>query len=219
MNLLANLSSALIHEITAMVFDFPSPPMRPCDVIFIFGGSHPGLWQTTAAAFHKGLGRDVVVTGGHKPGVHPHPAWVDGDTPESHVIRRELVRLSVPEERIFFEDRSTNTLENVLFAREVYDFSAVRSILAVCKNYGVGRQCRTLSQRMGNAITVIPYPFDAEAGGSGVVVTRQTWMEHEKSRVLVLAQVGKIIRYGRLGHLLPVEHVSPGLEMMLDQFG
>lgn len=133
------MTPALIQEITTIVFDYPSPPIQPSDVIFIFGGSHPGLWQTAAEAYHKGLGRDIVITGGRKPGVQHHYTWVDGDTPEAQVILRELVKLSVPESIIFYEDKSTNSLDNVLFAKEIYDFSRVRRILVVCKNYGVGR--------------------------------------------------------------------------------
>lgn len=211
------LTPALIQEITAIVFDYPSKPIQPSDVIFIFGGSHPGIWQTAAEAYHEGLGKDIVVTGGRKPGVQQHYTWVDGDTPEAHVIFRELVKLSVPESVIFYEDKSTNSLENVLFANEIYDFSSVRRILAVCKNYGVGRQCRTLKQQIAENIQVIPYPFDTEAG-NGPFITRYTWMNYEKSKEVVITQTVKINRYGKLGHLEPVEQISMELEEFIQSY-
>ncbi|MCU0522256.1 MAG: YdcF family protein [Anaerolineae bacterium] len=202
---------------TAIVFDYPSPPLRLCDVIFVFGGSHPGLWQTAAKAYHAGLGKAIIATGGHKPGVKYHATWTDGETPEAHVIRRELIRLGVPEDRIICEDRSTNSLENVLFAMEVYDFSSVSSILVVCKNYGVGRQCRTLRQQMGNSVILIPYPFDTEISGHGPFITRDTWVNYEEGRAFVLTQVVKIRRYGKLGHLEPIGTMSSGLEAFVER--
>jgi uncharacterized SAM-binding protein YcdF (DUF218 family) len=207
-----DLTNDLVNETTAIVFDYPSQPLQPCDIIFVFGGSHPGLWRTAAEAFHKGLGKAIIATGGHKPGANPHPSWRDGSTPEAHVIRRELIKLLVPEERIFCEDRSTNSLENVLFAKQIYDFSRVQSILVVTKCFAIGRQCRTLAQQLNRGTLVIPCPFDTEIGKSRFLITRDNWMEHEESKALVLTQVSKIYRYVRAGHLQPIEHLSPKLE-------
>ncbi len=210
------LTPDLIQEITEIVFGIPNQPIQPCDIIFVFGGSHPGIWQAAAQAYHEGLGKALVVTGGHKPGMH-HPTWTGGDTPESHVIRRELIKLSVPENIIFYEDKSTNSLENVLCAQTVYDFSNITSVLAVCKNYGVGRQCRTLKRQIAKTIKVIPYPFDTEAG-NGPFITRHTWMNYEESKSLVFIQVVKIYQYGKLGHLEPVEQMSSALEELVRGF-
>jgi len=210
-----DLTYDLIQEITNIVFGTLNELLiQPCDIIFVFGGSHPGLWRTAAEAYHKGLGKTIIVTGGHKPGVQAHFTWTDGETPESHVIKRELIKLSVPENAIFYEDRSTNTLDNVLFAMEAYDFSTINSILAVCKNYGVGRQCRTLKHQIAKTIKVIPYPFDTEAG-NGPFITRHTWMNFEESKALVFTQVVKIYKYGELGHLEPVSQMSKTLEELV----
>ncbi len=214
-----NTPPDLVREMTAIVFDYPSPPLQPCDVIFVFGGSHPGLWQTAARAYNAGLGTTLIATGGHKPGARYHATWTDGETPEAHVIKRELIRLGVPEDRIICEDRSTNSLENVLFAMRVFDFTGAHSILVVCKNYGVGRQCRTLRQQMGKSVILVPYPFDTEISGYGPFITRDNWVNYEEGRAFILTQVDKIIRYGKLGHLEPVTTLSPGLEALIKQEG
>jgi hypothetical protein len=210
-----HLTPEIIAELTTIVFGPAGVPVAPCDVIFVFGGSHPGLWETAAEAYWQGLGNPVIVTGGHKPGVQYPDEWKHGDTPEAHVLRRELMRLGVPEGHILSEDRSTNTLENVLFAKEVFDFSTVNRVLAVCKCYGVGRQCRTLEWNIPAHIQVVPYPFDTNIKGQGPVITRHNWMEYETSRAFVLAQVGKIVRYGKMGHLRPLEEVSPELRALI----
>jgi hypothetical protein len=106
----------------------------------------------------------------------------------------------------------------VLIAKDVLDFSVVASILAVCKNYGLGRQCRTLRQQVDRRIQICPYPFDAEAGSRGPRITRHTWIEYEKGREVVMAQLAKIIRYGQRGHLEPLESLSPALAQFMVQF-
>jgi len=106
------LSPSLIEEITKIIFGEPVEP-KPCDLIFIFGGSHPGLWKNGAEAYFKGYGQNVVVTGGYKQDAIRHHTWMHGQTPESEVIGRELIQLGVPEEIIYTKTWSTNTCENV----------------------------------------------------------------------------------------------------------
>ncbi len=95
--MMPGLTPELIQEITAIIFDYPSPPLQPCDIIFIFGGSHPGLWQTAAEAYRAGCRKPLgfsqtpKVWGAGQPGVKYHWTWRDGATPESHVIKREMV--------------------------------------------------------------------------------------------------------------------------------
>jgi uncharacterized SAM-binding protein YcdF (DUF218 family) len=212
-----SLTPGLIGEITEIVFGPVMASPEPCDIIFIFGGSHPGLWEKTAEAYHAGLGKAILATGGHKPRVQYHSSWTDGTTPESHVIRRELIKLHVPDEIIFVEDKSTNSLENVLFAKDVYDFTKVTSILAVCKCYGAGRQCRTLKQHVDPSVKVIPYSFDTNIGSHVPFVTRYTWMNFEEGRAFVSTQVMKIVNYGKLGHLQPVEYMSSQLVELINK--
>jgi uncharacterized SAM-binding protein YcdF (DUF218 family) len=212
----SSLPPEIISEITEIVFGPAVVSPEPCDTIFIFGGSHPGLWQKAAEAYQAGLGKVILATGGHKPGVQYHSMRTDGTTPESHVIRRELIRLHVPEEIIYVEDQSTNSLENVLFAQKVFDFAKLTSILVICKCYGAGRQCRTLKKHIDPSIKVIPYPFDTNIGSHGPFITRFTWMNDEESRAFVFRQAVKIVAYGRLGHLHPVEHMSSHLAELID---
>jgi len=207
-----DLTPDLIAEITAIVFGLQAVEPQPCDLIFIFVGSHPGLWETGAYAYHKCFGEVVLATGGYNPGARRHPDWTAGDTPEAHVIRDELVRLGVPEGTIIIEDRSTNSLENVLFAKEVFDFSRVKRVLVVCKSYAVGRQCRTLAQHLDPDTKILPYPFNTILPGlPGQTITRHNWTRWAESRAFMLSQTAKIYRYGSLGHLRAVEEFSETL--------
>lgn len=190
----------------------------PCDVIFIFGGTHPGLWETALDAYNRQLGQHIIITGGYKPSALHHQTWRHGRTPEAHIIRQELLNRGVPPEILYFEDRSTNSLENVLFAREVYDFSTVKSALVICKSYAVGRQCRTLRQQLPAAVEIIPHPFDTTIGGEGPLITRHNWWQMERSQAFVFGQLLKIIKYGEAGHLQPLSTISPQLKQIIQQF-
>ena len=211
------LSPSLIEEITNIIFGEPVDP-KPCDLIFIFGGSHPGLWEKGAEAYFNGFGKDIVATGGTKPDPLRHHSWADKKTPESEVIRWELVRLGVPQKNIYLETQSTNTYENVRFALEVYNFNIVSSILAICKSYAVGRQIRTLQARIHTSINIIPYSFDTHLGGDGPFVTRENWMDYQEGRTYMFANVIKIVQYGQAGHLVPLKYLSDELRSVLQEY-
>ena len=211
------LTPSLIDEITAIIFGEPVKP-EPCDLIFIFGGSHPGLWKKGAEAYFDGLGKDIIATGGYKPDALRHHSWKDSKTPESEVIRRELLGLGVPQKNIYIEPQSTNTYENVRFAREVYDFKIVSSILAICKSYAVGRQIRTLKAQVDTNVKIIPYAFDTHLGGDGPFVTRENWMYYEEGRAYIFANMLKIVQYGQAGHLVPVKCLSTELSSVVQEY-
>jgi hypothetical protein len=204
------LSDAVIDEISEIVFGTPEAP-QPCDLIFIFGGSHPGLWISGAEAYHAGFGPHIIATGGYKPTAIRHHTWQHGIRPEALVIRDELASRGVPQQPITVEDRSTNSLENVLFAQALYDFSTLSSILVICRCHGVGRQCRTLRRHIDPRITVRVYPFATNVGHVGVPITRDNWMSMEESRAGIFSNLLKIIKYGRKGDIEPLTAISDEL--------
>jgi uncharacterized SAM-binding protein YcdF (DUF218 family) len=211
------LSLSLTDEIADIIFGDPVDP-KPCDVIFIFGGSHPGLWKNGAQAYFEGLGKDIVATGGYKPNALRHVSWQNDERPESEVIWRELVRAGVPEGDIYIETASKNTYENVRFALEIYDFDRVSSVLAVCKSYAVGRQIRTLKAQLETDVEIIPYPFDTHLGGDGPFITRENWMDYQKGRAYMFANLLKIHQYGMAGHLVPVTGLSDELRVIVHNY-
>jgi hypothetical protein len=203
------------RAITEIVFDREIDP-EPCDVIFVFGGSHPGLWETAARAFHKGLGREIIATGGCKPDALRHITWTYGNMPEAEVIARNLERLGVPGERIILETRSTNTYENVCNALALFPFDEVSSVLAVCKSYAVGRQTRTLRAQLAPSVRIIPFSFDTDPAGTGLIIGRHNWTQYRKTRAYIWANLLKIHHYGERGHLEPISCLPQSLEAMIE---
>jgi uncharacterized SAM-binding protein YcdF (DUF218 family) len=211
------ISQQLKTEITDIVFGAETELARsPCDVMFIFGGSHPGIWQTAAAAYHRGIGETIVAAGGINREPERHPSWVYGQTPEAVVIRDRLVELGVPRQRIVTEEKSGNSLENVLFALKVFDFGRVGSVAAVCRGYVAGRQCRTLRQNLPRAVRVFACPFPTTLPGDHTPLTRDNWTEQVEGVSRVMGELLKIHRYSQRGHVQPLHRMSAELRAVLD---
>ncbi len=83
------LSPSLTAEITDIVFGpLQERAPSPCDVLVIFGGSHPGPWETAARACHGGLANAIVAAGGTNQEAHRRL--------HGHTARRQSPRSSGP---------------------------------------------------------------------------------------------------------------------------
>jgi uncharacterized SAM-binding protein YcdF (DUF218 family) len=203
-----SLTAEQIDALTRIIFLEPVDP-APCDCIYIFGGTHPGAWETGAQAYHAGLGKLVLVTGGVT--MHsktPHEAWPDPSLPTARGIAAHLVELGVPEEVITRDERPTHTGEEAACVKEWACARSIRSILCICKCYAAGRQLRTLRKHLPDEIALVPYPYDTNLG-HGPLVTRENWMDRPESRSRVYSEYLRILAYGVL---LPTEKPIPGLE-------
>ncbi|MET3557944.1 uncharacterized SAM-binding protein YcdF (DUF218 family) [Streptococcus rupicaprae] len=178
-------------------------PVQACDALFVFGGTHPGHWEKAIEAYQKGLVRKIILTGGVSPTGTPNPDWTHGKEPEADVIKEYLLAAGIPEEVIVLENRSTNTLENVLFAKEIVDFSQIKSLMFVCKSHVTGRQGRTLAKHLPEHLTYVPYTFDASYQGH--VLSWETWMETDIGRSRIWGEYLRIIYYGKKGDILPLD--------------
>ena len=188
---------------------------EPCDVIFVFAGTHPGHWEKSIEAYlKKVMAKKIIVTGGVSPTGIKHGAWNDPRLPEANVIGGKLLQQGIKAEDIVFENRSGNTLENVLCAKHIFDFTPVGSVLMVFKNHAAGRQYRTLAHHVLNPIRHVPFGFDAIYGDTKI--SRQQWMLSEIGRAMVFGEYLRIVHYARMGHLQPPEHEVEGLGHFLD---
>ncbi|MGT2911656.1 YdcF family protein [Streptococcus cameli] len=196
------LTQEEIEFLTAVTFG-EKEDARPCDALFVFGGTHSGHWEKAIEAYQKGLAKRIILTGGISPTGTPNPKWIHNNRPEAEVMKDYLLAAGIPEDQIVYENRSTNTLENVLFAKEVFDFDSIESVLFVCKSHVVGRQGRTLAKHLPTHLNYVPYPFDATY--KGISLSRENWMETELGRSRIWGEYLRILHYGKLGHLLELD--------------
>ena len=88
--------------------DARAPGLGPADLIFVFGTRLAEPARRAADLFERRLAPYIVVTGGAG-------RQLDGLNEADH-HRNLLVGAGVPAEQIIVENRSTHTLENILFA-------------------------------------------------------------------------------------------------------
>lgn len=199
-----------IALLTEAVFGQAQLP-QVCDLGFIFSGTHPLHWEKAVEAYRQGYVRQFLVTGGRSKTGQAHPDWPGGERTEAEVIIEHLVAGGVPRQAILHENQSTNSLENVLFAKDLIDFSRVKSILVICKSHVAGRQLRTLAQHLPDAIDLISYPFDTAYKGQ--TIRRSDWMTSDIGRRRVWGEYLRLLRYGELGHLKPLDNQLKGVHL------
>jgi uncharacterized SAM-binding protein YcdF (DUF218 family) len=107
-------TAAEIAEINAR--HLVSTPIRPADLLFVFGTREDVGRRVDEAArlWREGLFRCAIVSGGVTPGP-------GSPLTECAIIKSAMVARGIPPERILEEHRATNTGENVVFSLPVID--------------------------------------------------------------------------------------------------
>jgi uncharacterized SAM-binding protein YcdF (DUF218 family) len=194
-----NLNEDDILHITKKVF-IKSDDILTSDALLIFGGSHPGLWITAIDLYKRGISKKIFVTGGNKESAHKHSSWTYGVTPEADVIKGKLIENNVNEEDICIENTSTNSYENVLLIKDQILQNDVKSLICICKNYGSGRQYRTISKYLPN-IKISMKTFETNVDENGNI-TEDNWWKNDKWKSLVWGEYLRIMYYGWKGQIV-----------------
>jgi uncharacterized SAM-binding protein YcdF (DUF218 family) len=166
-------------------------PLKPADLLFVFGTRH-GVDEFIAAIaelWRLGYFRFAIVTGGATLG--------DQET-EATVLARRMVAVGVPEAAILTEHAATNTGENVIFSLPLLDdrigLANIRSLIAVGKLCTSRRYLMTL-QRHWPEVEKMLVPVNWFG------VPREDWHLHDHSRRRVLSEYRKIEPYKAAGFI------------------
>lgn len=175
-----------LEEITKYIFLEDTDPSG--DIALVFGTWD--AWKESvdkAAALYKiGLVPKIIVSGG----ANPKSGVVEGD-----LMAKELKKVGVPEIDILRENRSRNTLENVLFSKEIIEreigLKNIHTIVAVVKNFHARRALMTLRKHMpshiqlrASAYVSLYYNF-----------SKDNWWKSSFGKEQVLGEVKKIEAY------------------------
>jgi uncharacterized SAM-binding protein YcdF (DUF218 family) len=172
-----------IQAVSEYIF-LKSRPER-ADIALIFGtGSYEGPLSAVVPLYKEGRVPKILISGG----VNRHTGHN-----EAAEISALLVDRGVSERDIIIEDKSTNTLENVLFSRNVIDHEIgldnVRKIIVVVKNYHSRRVLMTMKRHFPEHVEVVPvtynlFNFDAS-----------NWHQDETGRKKVSGELERIKKY------------------------
>ncbi len=169
------------------------------DIAFV-----PGTWNSWQASIQKvvtlyktGLVPKIIVSGG----VNKVSGIIEGD-----LMAADLARLAVPREDILVENKSTNTLENVLFSLPIIEESLgldnVKTIVAVVKNFHARRALMTLRKNLPARVVLksasyVPLPL--------FNFTKDDWFLSEVGREKVLGEMEKIKKYLANGSIMELK--------------
>ena len=183
-----------ITEQLDVVTEIPSS----IDVLFVFGTrlAEPAL--IAADYMNKGVARYVVLTGGKNPnsGV---------DEAEAHL--KILLSRNVPRDQIVLEDKSTNTLQNVIYAipklMKGIGQDSISSVGVIAKWYHCRRAMMTLKRHLPIRVRYFALTYEPEGIG------RSNWWQTAEGRERVLGEWECISPYLAQGDIENI-HESDG---------
>ena len=129
-----------------IVSSYREVPPKNVEVVIVLGAQvkgnkpaypSPTLQERLDAAYYYLLENPetiVIVTGGQ---------GADEAEPEGDVMARYLMNKGIDESRIIIENKSTSTIENIEFAKELYD---IKEAVIVTSDYHLYRAKRTAKQ-------------------------------------------------------------------------
>lgn len=171
-----------IKKITDYIF-LKSKPQK-ADLALVFGTCHQEAINKVFELYRNKLVSKILVSGGINR--------VTGEN-EALEMGNKLIRLGVKKDDLILEDKSTNSLENVLFSKQIIDekigFNKIKKIIAVVKHYHSRRAMMTLKKHLSNAIELIPITYEIYG------FTMDDWFNNETGKEKVLAEWNKIPEY------------------------
>jgi hypothetical protein len=173
------------HEIIDYIA--PETKLFRCEHALLFGSRHAQvhLVAETVDLFERRYFEKVLVCGGRTQNF---------DRPEAVEIAEKLIAAGIPADRIVTECASTNTGENVAFARRMLS-EALHDIFLIGKIYAKRRYAMTVKARWNSIERVACH------GINYFDVPRTQWWKSTPLRASVMSELRKIPRYLQLGYI------------------
>ncbi len=171
-----------IKRITEYIFLKSNP--QKADLALVFGTRHQEAVNKAYELYRADLVPKILISGGQNR--------ITGKN-EALEMSEKLIKLSVNQNDIILEGRSTNSLENVLFSKQVIEekvgFNKIKKIIAVVKHYHSRRALMTLKKYFPKNIKLIPVTYEIHG------FTENNWFDNENSKEKVLGEWNKISEY------------------------
>ena len=129
---------SFIFFMSMILYKMRDTPQAGADYVIVLGcqvvGEYASLpllsrGYTAIRYLNRNPDTKVIVTGGQGPG---------GNITEAEALRRLLLENKIDRERIFMEDQSRSTLENLIFSNELYDLLD-KNVVIVTSDYHIFR--------------------------------------------------------------------------------
>lgn len=177
-----------IKKIADYVF-LDSQPQK-ADLAMVFGTRNREPIDKTYELYRDKLVTKILVSGGINR--------ISGEN-EAKKMSRELIKLGVKPQDIILESKSTNSLENVLFSKEIIKkeigFENIKKIISVNKHYHSRRALMTLKKHFPKSVKLIPVTYEIYG------FNKNNWFENEEGKKQVISEWNKIKEYLKKGDI------------------
>ncbi len=176
------------EQIDRLLFAGLEDQGQKADCILVLGSNKAVQYRVpvAAAAYHDGRAPKMLLCGGASDGV-----------PEALLMKEKAMQLGVPDEAILVEDRSQNTIENMLFAlvelQRAFWLNRVKSVLLVTTPCHMRRSLHIARYLFPAHIAIYPCPAE------DTHTRRSNWMLTEHGRERAMAEAQNLIRCVRNG--------------------
>jgi uncharacterized SAM-binding protein YcdF (DUF218 family) len=186
------LTEEQIQKLSDYIFIKSEP--EKADLIFVFGTRSPQPISITLQLYNKKYASRIMISGGENKVIH---------VVETDDMSNKLINMGVKKKDIIKENKSTNTLENVIFSRAILEntigLNKIKTMLVVVKSYHARRALMTLRKNLSSTIKYLPIPYEGNI--NGVVIRKSGWFENPDSLKKVLEEESKIREYLAKGNL------------------
>jgi uncharacterized SAM-binding protein YcdF (DUF218 family) len=191
------LNDQLIHDLTALCFRKDDAHIPNVDCVFVFGTavSFKELGESLSALLSQKITRQLVITGGLEK---YHDSW-HHEIPEAEMIF-DAIKGHIPKDiEVHLEKASQNTLENVLFAKEMLP-NHLSSMCYVSKGFHAGR-CRLTLKKIFPNISLFQHTFVPIYPTAGFQFRSNNWHTNPEYAGRVYGEFLRIKSYGERGDL------------------
>ncbi len=164
------------HAAVTEYVDAAAPGIGPADFIIVFGTRFREPAPIAVRLYHGGLSRIIVLTGGASK---REPGLIEAD------VHAELIAAAgVPRGAMLIERQSTNTFENVTFARPLITraIGEPETAIAVLK-WHHRRAVLLLARNIPSLRRIFTVTYDPPDPCTGQPVTRESWPRLDADRV------------------------------------
>ena len=153
--------------------------------------------EAAAALWHAGRVPFIIPTGGVK---RETPF---GEITEAELLRRHLLELGVPEDRILMEEQATTTIENMIYGALVIEknfrFYNIHSVMIVTSAMHLNRAVRLGRNYLPSSVTVSGYCIAQRETDA------QHWHQSAQQRERAEKEVGILWRLIKTGQTPDIE--------------
>lgn len=195
-----DMGTELIEALTSLCFQ--QEHLGPSDVLFVFGSNvqHKEIADLISYMLDKNYINQVVITGG----IANYTGSVYKRQAESERIKSFIALQNYPDKYIYTENKSKNTIENIVEAQKVFSFEHIKSMTFLAHSYASTRCALSLKKYFpGIPVYCIPLPLPSKF--FEYPVSKARWFKTNYGQGLVWGEYLRLKIYGNRGDFPIVE--------------